>query len=125
MKTLVAVGAMALLCGCHGPPARSGDGNSAGSAGGGAAAVQPVPNNRAVVVGLSTSSPSPGPVNVHAYLGERLMGSWVVRVGEPPVVIGVPGAGFVTLQWTWPDGRPARRKVKVRNDPVRVWLDKD
>ena len=145
MKRLLALGALALLCGCRSPAATSGDGNSAVNANGGiehsgtvppahgpgegsdggTGAILRVQSNRAVVVGLSPTSPSPGPVNVRAYAGERLMGSWIVRVGDPPVVIGVPGAGFVTLRWIWPDGRPAERKVKVRNDPVRVWLDKD
>jgi hypothetical protein len=78
---------------------------------------------RGVIASLPLSAPSPGPVNVLAYSGKRLLGAWSVRAGEPGAVIGARFPGTITLKWTWPGGKAQEKKVKVTDGPARVLLD--
>lgn len=78
----------------------------------------------AAVVGLSASSPHPGPLNVTASIDKRRLGAWTIRAGGPAAVIGVSEPVPVTLKWRWPGGEVQTREVIVKNGPARVLLDK-
>ena len=82
-------------------------------------------NNMGVVAALSLLGPTPGPVNVRAYKGKRLLGAWSVRAGGPPALIGTRQPATITLKWLTPDGKAHQKKVAVKDGPVRVMLDKD
>ena len=77
------------------------------------------------VVSLTLGAPTPGPVNVLAYDGKRLLGAWTVRAGEPGAIISMRFPGTMTLKWSWPGGKQQEKEVKVKDGPVRVLLGKD
>ena len=81
------------------------------------------PNNRCVVAAVPLSAGTTGPVNVRAYDEKRLLGGWTLRAGEPGTIIGARFPGAITLKWTWPDGKEQKKRVVVKDGPVRVLLD--
>ena len=80
--------------------------------------------NLAVVAALSLVSATPGPVNVRAYKGKRLLGAWSVRAGGPGALIGTRHPATITLKWLSPDGKAHEKRVVVTDGPVRVLLDR-
>jgi len=79
-------------------------------------------NNRAVVVSLPAGAKHTGPVAVWAYAGERLLGSWPIRAGEPGTIIGVEKPGTVTLRWHVAGRKAQEKQVVVKDGPLGVVL---
>ena len=75
------------------------------------------------VVSLPIAAPTPGPLNVLAYNGKRLLGAWSVRAGAPGTIIGLKGGGEITLRWSLPGRQAQERKVQVKTGPVPVSLE--
>jgi hypothetical protein len=69
---------------------------------------------------LTAETAGRDPLTVSVFLGDRRLGIWVVRPGQP-AAIALPAAGKVTLRWRAPDGTPQGRDVVV-TDPTRVKL---
>ena len=79
-----------------------------------------------VTVSLPPGGPTPGPVSVSAWVGDRNLGAWILRAGDPAAVIGTHRGGVaVTLKVLLPDGKTMEKKVKVRDEPLKVILGKD
>ena len=69
---------------------------------------------------VSLADPAGGPLSVTALMGERRLGIWVIRPGEPTIV-NLPRAGPLKLQWKQMDGTPVSRDVIVtRPTPVAL-----
>lgn len=79
-------------------------------------------NNRAALVSLPLGSSCAGPVNVTARAGERILGTWPIRAGDPAGVIGVHEASPIVLSWRLPGGAAVEKTVLVESGPVRVSL---
>ena len=79
-------------------------------------------NNRAVVVSLPAGAKHAGPVSVWAYAGERLLGAWSVRAGEPGTIIGLQEPGTVTLRWHAAGRKAREEQVVVKDGPLGVVL---
>jgi hypothetical protein len=60
------------------------------------------------------------PVVLTVLLGQRVIGMWALRPGEP-TVIGLPKAGKVMLRWRSSDGKEASKDMVV-TAPARVRL---
>ena len=69
---------------------------------------------------LTAETAGKDPLTVSVFLGERLLGIWVVRPGEP-AAIALPRAGKATLRWKAADGTETARDVVVMA-PARVKL---
>jgi hypothetical protein len=79
----------------------------------------------AATVSLSVASPSAGPVNVQAWADKEPLGSWTICAGDPPAIVGVRLAGTpLTLKWQFPGGQQQTKEIMVKNQMVRVVLDK-
>jgi hypothetical protein len=69
---------------------------------------------------LTVTSAGQDPLTVTASLGQRELGIWVVRPGEP-AVIGLPRAGKAALRWKAPDGTGTTRDAVVTG-PAKAQL---
>lgn len=67
---------------------------------------------------LTAENAGADPLTVNVWLGERRLGIWVVRPGEP-ASIDLPRAGKVTLRWRAAGGEHRTREVVVTT-PTRV-----
>ena len=76
----------------------------------------------AVIAALPPGGPTAGPVNVLAWRGKRLLGSWSVRPGQPGALIGAREPGPIKLKWTLPGEAAREKEVIVETKPVRVDL---
>jgi hypothetical protein len=80
---------------------------------------------RAIKVLLAGSGACPGPVNVTAWAGKRLLGARQVRGFGPPAFFGLTDAGKYTLKWQFPGQGEQSAAVVVEKGAVQVVLGKD
>jgi hypothetical protein len=70
---------------------------------------------------ITASRGGADPLTVTVSMGQRLIGIWVIRPGEP-AAIGLPRAGKVTLRWKTADGTEASKDVIVASPAqVKLW----